>query len=210
MIWFLYTKMAIDHIANGEKFCKIARAIARGGKVDTPYLFSEQDMLNVADNLNIHAAFHNASSHWRLIKEVLENDDLMIYDPLYPKNGSQVYRLPTGGNGASVNTYVALTIALQREYGMEPSRKRGKWFSEADILPEKEKLNLLRDKKYNISDSDLPPDLVTKPTQSDGHNCGPLILYGALVANYWSPEHHGKLPRDRLRYLQDRGINLNP
>ncbi len=173
--------MAIDNIECGRRFAKAARAILAGdfSDQDSTFDFELEHMLKIADHFNIHGAFHCVrGSHWRLVLGLNEGGTLEVYDPLFDKDGVQIY------------TFTPPDIAHPNEPVTIPSRSLCRHYKlpGEELLQEDARLRMLRENGYALN---LPFFRETK-LQEDGHNCGPLVLYAALVADKYTPEFAGK------------------
>lgn len=178
----MVNKMAFDNVESGRKFAMAARAILAGdfSAQDSTSDFELEDMLKIADRFNIFGAFNCVrGSHWRLVLEVNEDGSLEVYDPLFDRDGVHIY------------TFVPPNIAPPNEPVTMPSRPLLEHYKlpGSDLFQEDARLRMLRENGYRLN---LPQTFEKAKLQHDSHNCGPLVLYAALVADKYTPEFADK------------------
>ena len=183
--------MAINNIEGGRQFAKAARAVLEKdlSATDSTHWFTLEDMLEVADKFNIFGVFNSDYNHWRLVLKINEDGSLRVYDPLYDQDGNHVYDYKPPESSVSM-----LSRALQKHLQIDG----------ADLFkPEKDRLEMLKEKGYELQ---LPENFRNESLQDDGHNCGPLALYAALVANKYTPDFRDKADFAELRAVS--GIEI--
>lgn len=178
--------MEIDNSEAGRQFAILARAVA--GKNETAW-FSLDDMLNVADNFGICGVFNSDMGHWRLVLKVNDEDTVKVYDPLDNPNGGQIYDYDSMVNKATSMP----SRPLQRILEMGQKELLGR---------ESLRLSSLRNKGYSLS---LPERFNQEKLQKNGSDCGPLVLYAALVGNKHTPQF-ADIPR--FEDIKQYGIEI--
>ncbi|MDP3640450.1 MAG: hypothetical protein Q8R53_04610, partial [Nanoarchaeota archaeon] len=182
---------AVNNVKAGKQFARTARAVlARDmSAADSRNWFTLDDMLEVAEAFGICGVFHSDRSHWRLVLGVNVHETLKVYDPLYKKEGSHVYYYKPPTDAVSMPSR-----DLQRIFRIDGSEL---------FRSESHRLDLLRKKGYALN---LPANFRNERLQGDGHNCGPLVLYAAMVGNKYTPQFGGKADFVKLKQLS--GIDI--
>ncbi|HLC97275.1 MAG TPA: hypothetical protein VJC21_00630 [Candidatus Nanoarchaeia archaeon] len=181
----------INNVEAGRQFAKTARAVLARDieKADSTNWFTLEDMLTIAERFGISGVFNSDGLHWRLVLNINEDSTLKVYDPLYSRKGRQIYDyLPP------VDSVSMPSRDLQKQFQI----RGGTLFSS-----EAERLVLLRQKGYALK---LPGNFAMERLQDDGYNCGPLVVYAALVGDKYTP--HFSSVAKFLEVKQASGIDI--
>jgi len=181
----------VNNVEAGRQFANTARAVLARDMTatDSADWFSLDDMLDVAETFGISGAFNSDHSHWRLILKINDDGTMRVYDPLYSQDGSHIYDYTPPTDAVSMPSR-----DLQRNYDIEGSEL---------FKPESHRLDLLKQKGYTLN---LPANFRDEGLQDDGHNCGPLALYAAMVGNKYTPQFKDKADFAKLK--QASGIDI--
>ena len=172
--------MPIDNLEAGKQFAKAARMILAGSMDagESTYWFDYKNMIDICERFKIVGAFNCYAGHWRLVLGVNEDRSMKVYDPRNSEEGSQIYTLNTKGPFTIPSSVTIPSIALQNICRHDPSK----------MLIEEARLDMLKENNYRLN---LPRNFENTKLQEDGHNCGPLVLYAALVGDKHTPEFEG-------------------
>ena len=182
-----------NNLEAGRRFAKIARAMVSGSLqgANSTYPFNYEHMLDIADEFNIAAIFCADAHHWVLISKFY-NDKIIVYDPLFDQKGDQIYTYNPSPNAAFIPSR-----PLQQLYGLE-----GKL-----LIQDKQFVNnYVRWNSQRNYELQLPDIFRQTKLQEDEYNCGPLVLYAALVANKHTPQFSKMVQQGLERLRVDHGI----
>ncbi len=186
--------MEINNIGAGKHFCRAVREIRNRPE---PEWYNQTDIYATANLYNVSAVFAGDGKHWTLVTDILDGDQLRIYDPLGFYNSSQtILEKP-------LSDFIFLVATGEVHKSIEPEdyiwdKAIPVKAMDALLEPTKENLENLIATGYHLNMINI------RRIQEDGHNCGPLSVYAALVGNRHTPEFE---PHVRwIDILRDTGI----
>ena len=192
----------VDHHKLSRKFVNINRN-EFFGDINNKQWLDQFHIINLADKYNISSIISTGGNHHRLVTDIIDNKSVIVYDPLFTRNGNHHYML----NSNEIDNFV-LTGDIRNKIDPE------EWYnynyrsnlSLADIdnnIHTKVASSQFRslsdiisriDNSYSINLPDLGK------LQNDSHNCGILSIYAGLVSNVYNNELRDKLNMNILKY----------
>lgn len=178
------TRRVYNNVGVGRRFAQTARALLAEdmAAAESKAWLRPDQILDMAELFRVRGVFSFDREHTRLVLRINRDDTLQIYDPLFSREGKQIYAVPVDKSHTIIPSHY-----LQKDWDI-----RG---NELDCSGPA-RLALLREKGYRL---DLPAGFADERLQRDGYNCGPLAVYAALVACKHTPPYDSRVDFAKLK-----------